>query len=143
MKTKTVPTKGFTLIELMIVIAVIAILASIAYPTYLDSTRKSRRADAKAALLELTQFMERVMVENKTYKPGGSNPTLPFTESPREGSTKYYTLSIATSPASTATSYTLQAVPKNAQSSDPCGTLTIDNTGAKTKSGSYTLAQCW
>jgi prepilin-type N-terminal cleavage/methylation domain-containing protein len=54
--------KGFTLIELMIAVVVIAILAAIAYPSYQDSVRKSRRADAKSALMEHAQFMERTYI---------------------------------------------------------------------------------
>lgn len=117
---------GFTLIEVMIVVVVIGLLAAVAYPSYQDAIRKSRRADAKAALSELAQFMEHTYTENNTYKPGGANPTLPFTESPKDGAGKYYDLSLT---ASTATSFTLQAEPKAAQSGD--GVLQIDNTGAR------------
>ena len=59
--------RGFTLMELMIVVAIIGILAGIAYPTYQDSVRKSRRADAEAVLLELAQWMERFYTENNRY----------------------------------------------------------------------------
>ncbi|HXH03933.1 MAG TPA: type IV pilin protein [Candidatus Competibacteraceae bacterium] len=119
---------GFTLVELMIVVAVVAILAAIAYPSYEEQVRKGRRTDAKAALTELAQFMERTYVENKTYRPGGADPALPFTESPKEGATKFYTLSLS---AISATTYTLQATPKGAQAGDSCGTLTLTNTGQK------------
>lgn len=118
--------RGFTLIEVMIVVVVIGMLAAIAYPSYQDAIRKSRRADARAVLSELTQFMERVYTENNTYMPGGANPTLPFTESPRDGTSKYYDLSLT---AATATTYTLQALPKGSQSGD--GRLQISNTGAR------------
>jgi len=131
--------KGFTLIELMIVVAVVGILAAIAYPSYQDSIRKSRRADAKSALLELTQFMERNYTLSNRYDQdsAGAAVVLPFTESPKDGTTKYYNLSIA---ASAAQSFTLSAAPKNAQASDACGTLSITNTGVKTASGT---GQCW
>ena len=88
--------KGFTLIELMIVVAVIAILASIAYPSYQDSVRKTRRADAKEVLLEGAQWMERFFTENYRYdknKAGtaiGSLFPTNLTASPKEGTTKYY-----------------------------------------------------
>lgn len=58
---------GFTLIELMIVVAVIGILAAIAYPSYQDSIRKARRADAKSALLDAAQRQERFFTENNQY----------------------------------------------------------------------------
>lgn len=118
--------RGFSLIEVMVVVVIIAILASIAFPSYQDSVRKSRRTAAKADLSQLAQFMERIYTENNTYKPGGSNPALPFTESPSDNSTKYYDLAIS---ASTATSFTLTATPKGAQAGD--GTLSLSNTGVK------------
>ncbi|MFE8645938.1 type IV pilin protein [Sphingomonas sp. NCPPB 2930] len=59
--------RGFTLIELMIVVAVVAILASIAYPSYTESVRKGRRAQARAALVELMQQQERYMTQRNTY----------------------------------------------------------------------------
>lgn len=131
--------KGFTLIELMIVVAVIGILAAIAYPSYQDSIRKSRRADAKSALLELAQFMERNYTLSNRYDldSGGVAVALPFTETPKDGTAKYYDLTIS---ASAAQSFTLAAAPKNAQASDVCGTLSITNTGVKAATGT---GQCW
>lgn len=58
---------GFTLMELMIVVAIVGILAAIAYPSYMDSVRKSRRADAKAALSNAVQALERYYTEKNTY----------------------------------------------------------------------------
>ena len=80
--------RGFTLMELMIVVAIIGILAGIAYPTYQDSVRKSRRADAEAVLLELAQWMERFYTENNRYDQtrAGVAVVLPFAQSPKEGS---------------------------------------------------------
>lgn len=129
--------RGFTLIELMIVVVVVSIIIAIAFPSYTEQVRKGRRADAKAALAELSQFMERTLVENKTYTPGGASPTLPFTESPKDGTSKYYTLSLR---AVAATSYTLQAVPKNAQANDKCGTMTLNSLGVKTAA---LTSGCW
>ncbi|MFA7316358.1 MAG: type IV pilin protein [Sulfuricella sp.] len=131
--------KGFTLIELMIVVAVVGILAAIAYPSYQDSVRKSRRADARSALLELVQFMERNYTLSNRYDQtsGGAAVALPFTETPRDGATRYYDLTIS---ASAQQSFTLSAAPKNAQSSDVCGTLSITTTGAKAATGT---GQCW
>lgn len=78
--------RGFTLIELMIVVAVIAIIAAIAYPSYMDYVRQSRRADATVALLELAQYMERYYTNNGRYTDGDGNyPALPFDEAPRDG----------------------------------------------------------
>lgn len=138
---------GFTLIELMIVVAVIAILAAIAYPSYQDSVRKSRRADAKGVLLEAAQWMERFYTENNRYDQNRAAPpvavALPagLAEAPKEGGTKYYDITLS---AVAQNSYALQAAPKGVQSGDPCGTFTLTHTGVKGVSGgSYTKDRCW
>ncbi len=142
---------GFTLIELMITVAIIGILASIAYPSYQDSVRKSRRADAKGVLLGLTNAMERRFTEKNSYcdaalATGGTAVTGCGTATEDTGTpsiytippetTSFYTVTIS---AATASSYTLSAVPAGAQTNDTCGTLTITQTGAKTP----TTAGCW
>ena len=98
---------GFTLIEMMVTAAIIAILAAIALPSYQNSVRKSRRADAETNLLQDVQFMEKIYSENNTYMPSSANPTLPILISPTSG-TKYYDITIS---ASTATTYSLRATP--------------------------------
>lgn len=128
--------RGFTLIELMIVIAIVAIVASLGYPAYTESTKKARRADAKSALLSFSQSMERHFTVNNTYLGAGAGgadtgaPAIFPTEAPLDGSAKYYDLTIN---AATLTTYTLRATPKNAQAGD--GNLEIDNTGAKRWNG--------
>ncbi len=67
MKNKPLIQRGFTLLELMIVVAIVGILASIAYPAYQDSVMKGRRAEARTALLELMQQQERYMTQRGTY----------------------------------------------------------------------------
>jgi type IV pilus assembly protein PilE len=123
-------SRGFTLIELMITVAVIAILASIALPAYNDSVRKGRRGQAKADLVELAQTLERHYTVNGRYDANrnGSAYTLPITQSPKTG-TAYYNIAASTR---TQTAFTLTATPTGAQTSDSCGTLTIDQAGAKT-----------
>lgn len=137
---------GFTLIELMIVIVVLGILTAIALPSYQDSVRKSRRADAKAALSQLAQFMERnysIAQRYDTNSAGTAISTLlPFSASPVDTSPKYYNISFSTSTLTT-TAFTLQAVPISgtSQASDVCQTLTLDHTGQKGTSSGRT--DCW
>lgn len=137
--------RGFTLIELMIVVAIIAILATIAYPSYQEYVRRSARAEAKAALLENAQFMERnFTVANVYNKDSAGNDIddtkLPVQSTPRDGTAKY-TISIAVP---NATSYTLQATGTGAMAADPCGNFTLDNVGKKdVTGGSRTAAECW
>lgn len=129
---------GFTLIELMIVVAVVAILAAIAYPSYQEQVRKSRRGQAKADLVEYAQQAERFFTSNNTY----AGFTLPNTQSPREaGATAHYLLTPNGAFAG-ANTYTITATPQGGQAQDKCGTLTVDQAGRKGNSAG-TLADCW
>ena len=121
--------RGFTLIELMIVVAVVAILAALAYPAYNDQVRKSRRAQAKANLVEYAQSAERHFTVNNTYV-GFSAPS---------GNTPYYTVGTTVA----AGTFTLTAIATGDQLNDRCGNLAITNTGAKSKTGSASLSDCW
>jgi type IV pilus assembly protein PilE len=126
---------GFTLIELMIAVAVVGILASIAYPSYTDHVRKARRADAQGALMGLSNAMERFFTQNSTYLGAAGTQAVPIatgapwifsTQSPIDGGTPYYNLTIQ---AADATTYTLRATPINAQAGN--GLLELDSTGAR------------
>lgn len=137
---------GFTLIEVMIVVAIIGILAAVAYPSYQEHVRKAKRADAQAALMELSQFMERHYTSNGRYlKTNGDAPDLPFDAAPKDGGSKSYDLAFAEN-SPTANSYVLEAIPTGSMANDNCGTLTLSNTGAKglkdQKAGT-TTADCW
>lgn len=130
-------TRGFTLIELMIVVAVVAILAAIALPSYNDSVRKSRRGQAKADMLEIVQMLERRYTTNRTYLGIDISS---MNQSPRQGTARY---TLTLNPL-TATTYTLTAVPQGGQANDArCGTLSINQLGAKTITGTGTVADCW
>ncbi|MCG8537230.1 MAG: type IV pilin protein [Pseudomonadales bacterium] len=135
-KFSTGTKSGFTLIELMIVVAIIAIIATVAYPAYTESSKKARRADAKGAMMGFSQAMERHFTENNTYlgaANGGGNTGAPGiypSEAPIDGGQKFYDLTIQ---AATATTYTLRATPKNGQAGD--GNLEITHTGVKTWDG--------
>ncbi|OZG71478.1 pilus assembly protein PilE [Hahella sp. CCB-MM4] len=129
-------SRGFSLIELMIVMAIVGILAAIAYPSYQESTAKSRRADGQSALVGLAAAMERYYTENNfTYvgaaDGGAGNPPIADlypSEAPLDGSVKYYDLEITTETAST---FSLTATPKNAMAGDRCGDLTLNSAGTR------------
>jgi type IV pilus assembly protein PilE len=126
--------QGFTLIELMIAVAIIGILTAIALPSYQENVRKSRRADGKAALLGLANAMERHFTEANTYKNSAGSigtPTdtgTPYIYTADSGAANYYDLNIF---AAGDSSYEIRAEPKNGQSSDKCGKLTLTHLGVK------------
>jgi type IV pilus assembly protein PilE len=127
---------GFSLIEIVVAIAVVGILASIAYPTYTSSVRKTRRAEAEAELVNRAQQMERYFSANATYVGG-------FVGNPPAG----YTL---TATNVTATGYTLRATrtvdEKASQLDDQCGDLTFTSTGVRgivNQNSGLTANDCW
>lgn len=131
-------SNGFTLIELMIVVAVVAILAAIAYPSYQEYVRKARRAQATADLVEYAQLAERFRTVNGVY----TGFTLPTNKSPREaGGPTYY--SVGLNPLPSSNSFTIEAIPTGVQESDRCGMLTIDEAGVKTHGEEGSFSECW
>ena len=131
------PKLGFSLLELMIALAVLVIIGAIAYPSYLSYVTQAHRADGQTALLDLSNRMERYFSMNNTYIGATLNTVGANANSP-EG---FYQLSIVNP---TETTYTLQAVPQGSQTSDTtCGTLSLDSLGQKGESGTGTVQNCW
>jgi type IV pilus assembly protein PilE len=146
--TNSRTSRGFTLIELMIVVAIVAILAAVAYPTYRDSVERARRADAKSVLMEAAQWIERQYTLSNAYNKLGDGSVLntaalpaQLREAPKDGASKYYDIQFAANP--TTTAYTLQAVPKNSMTGDKCGTLTLTEAGTKSATGTAGADWCW
>ena len=136
-------SRGFTLIELMIVVAIIAILAAIAYPSYQNHVIKTRRGAAAACALEAAQFMERFYTTNLRYDQnrGGVAVALPDLACETEIG-DFYDIALK---AVDKRSYVIEAAPKGAQATKDtkCGTLSINQVGAKTVSGTGNVADCW
>ncbi|WP_411728108.1 type IV pilin protein [Methyloglobulus sp.] len=164
--------KAFTLIEIMIVVAIVGILAAIAVPSYQESVRKSRRSDAQGALMGFANGMERHYTEFNSYcDAADANAAAPVpgvvvagcvsatAPTPADSGSPLAAVSSQTSPVGaagagvfynltinlvTANSYTLLATAVNAQANDRCGNLTLTSTGIKGFTGAgMTPADCW
>lgn len=134
--------KGFTLIELMITVVIVSILAAIAYPSYVNSIRKSRRIDAKTALLDLASREERYFSTNNTYTADPSALGYSGTWPASIPSASQYNYALQVNTADT-TTFTLQAAPNGDQVNDTCGTYTLNNTGLQGNTGSTSTSPCW
>lgn len=126
-------TKGFTLIELMVVVAIVAIIAAIAIPTYTEQTRKGRRADAARAVGQLQLDLERWRAEHPTYIDCKTTTTpddcstSPATY-PVIPTSDFYSIAIS---GRSRTAYTITATPAGTQSGDRCGNLVANLTDKK------------
>ena len=139
----TLQHRGFTLIEVMIVVAIVAVLSAIALPSYQEYIRRGHRAEARAALLQAAQWLERAATATGTYPLTASFPTtLTTMQSGR------YTVAVASPPASAASgaAFTLTATPAGGQVGDKCGSYTLTHSGvrgaASAASGAL-VTECW
>ena len=127
--------KGFTLIEMLIALACVALLASLAWPSYQSLILRSQRAQARASLLQAAHWLERAASANGSYPLTADVPA-----SVLQIDGQRYKMSVTSSPQS----YTLSATPLGAQAADTCGTLTVNHLGVRNVQGaSQTAAQCW
>ena len=129
--------QGFTLIELMVVVVIVAILAAIALPAYQSSVRKARRSDARIALTETAQTLERCQTQFGRYNDPACPVAASFTST--DG---YYTITVTAD----AAQYSLRAATRGAQTSDAgCAAMTLDSLGvrAAVDGGNVAASACW
>ncbi len=126
--------QGFTLIELMIVVAVVALLAALSYPSYTSYVQKAERKKASAEMMGIAGRLERI--KSHTFRYPSTAPTNLTTADLR------YSISVAL--VADGSTYTITADPSSfpAQAGDRCGTMTLDNTGAWTFASSLTESDC-
>lgn len=130
--------KGFTLVELMVAVAIVGILGAIAYPSYIDHVVKSNRSAAESFMVTLANKQEQYLLDNRQYTATSTD----LSPTPDDVS-KHYDITITTVAAPP--SYTITATPKGSQSSrdTKCGTLTLTQTGTKGISGTGSVGYCW
>jgi type IV pilus assembly protein PilE len=131
-------TKGFTLIELVIVVAIVAILAAIVLPSYRNYVFRAHRADGKELAMRVAAAEERYFTNRNVYT-GNIVSDLQFTSDKSEKG--YYT--VAVNPANADQTYEMRLSPAGTQVDDKCGVLIINNTGFKSFSGDETNGKCW
>ena len=140
--------RGFTLIELMITVAIIGILSTIAYASYTSYVRRAHRSEAKAVLLQDATILERNFTMANRYDnilnngSGTATSGLIILQAPTSGTASYgIAVAFNTTPAQ---DFTLTATPTGSMASDACGSFTLNNAGVQgVTGGTLSAAECW
>ncbi|BCG23003.1 type 4 fimbrial biogenesis protein PilE [Pseudomonas tohonis] len=146
--------KGFTLVELLIVVAIIGIIAGIAYPNYQRYVMRTGRSDGQAWMMQIMQAQERFYSQNQTYTTNLGANGLAYRDSAGNAiaqdaaviseSNRYSITANACASTTIARCVILTAQPRGGQAADSCGNLTLDSRGVKGVSGAgATVANCW
>ncbi len=134
--------RGFTLIEMMITVAIAAILVAIALPNYTEYVRRGARSEARAGLQQAAQWMERAATATGIYPL-----TAAFPANLRRVQSGRYEISLESPTggieADRGRTFTLTATPQGPQAGDKCGNLILTHTGVRDRSGTETVQNCW
>jgi len=138
--------RGFTLIEVLVAIAIIGILAAIAIPAYTSYIQRANRTDAKTQLLEAAAFLQRCFSQNNDYRCAPLAPAtmaVPYDQAPAPPAPAKYTITVFAGGGVGSTSYELRATPAAGSSmvGDDCGAFTLTNAGVRGVTGAG--ADCW
>lgn len=145
-------SQGFTLVEMMIVVAILGIVAAIAYPSYKEQVHKSNRADAKVALNDAAQQLQRCFTAYNTYKPdiGKCSSVDQLVDAAGvDSKERLYVVKLVNDATYTSTTYTLQAIPvadKKQSTDSSCAKMELDQTGTQAaydKGNADTTDTCW
>jgi type IV pilus assembly protein PilE len=127
-------SEGFSLIELMIAVAIMAILAAIAYPSYQDHLRKGRRAAAQAFLLETSSRQQQYLLDARSYAVGADALATLGLVVPSDVA-RFYTVTVDPAALTMPPTYVIRAAPIVGSGQEPDGDLTLDQAGQKTRGG--------
>lgn len=135
---------AFTLIEVMIVVAIVGMLAALAYPSYQEFIRRSARAEARAAVLNMAQLQERNFSDRSRYEPVNGSSAAPWLVTNYFSGSSYASrkYGIGVTVNSTNDRYTITATPENGYSDPKCGDLTLTSDGTR-GSSLGTAVDCW
>lgn len=134
--------RGFTLVELMVTVVIVAILATIALSSYSWATTRARRAAVQSYLQDIANRQEQLLLDARAYANSAASPPMPPLPDDVSG---HYTVAVTANNAATPPSFVITATPAGTQASNDtrCGTLSLNQAGVRTESGSATVADCW
>jgi type IV pilus assembly protein PilE len=137
------PSRGFTLIELMVTVAIVAILAAIAYPSYTNYIVRSNRAAVQGYMLELSNLQQRYLLDARSYATNLA--ALNYSAPSNVASNYRFDLDTTPKPGTTLPAFKITATPIGSQLArdTACANLTIDEAGAKGASTTSRAAGCW
>lgn len=134
--------RGFTLIELMVTVAIVALLATVGLNAYSSATSRARRAAVQSYLQDIANRQEQRLLYARAYATSAADAAMP---TPPDDVVGFYTVTVSANNAATPPSFTVTATPVGSQASNDsrCGTLSLNQAGVRTRSGSAALKDCW